>query len=194
LTPITTNPRHVFPAVAANGNVLVSQFEDTNYIWSLRQSADTFVPQQLVKAIGHFAVSHDGTTLVYGRLVSAESGELVVRNLRSGQERVFAAHELLNFSYGSIWPQISPDTKQIVYRVVGGQGGHYLLRTDTGEVKRVAGLEDFQLGSDWSPDSKTVLGECPTPGFGICELEPASGVVRKLVVHPTDQLLYPSWS
>src|SRR5262249_34256660 len=98
LTPITSNPRHVFPTVDAKGGVLFSQFEDTNFIWSLRQTADRFLPQQLVKAIGHFAVSHDGTTLVYGRLVSAESGELVVRDLRSGQEKVFAAHELLNFS------------------------------------------------------------------------------------------------
>jgi len=59
----------------------------------------------------------------------------------------------------------------MLYRVVGTQGGHYLLQTASGELRRVATMEQFQLGSDWSPDGKRVIGECPGVQGGICKLE-----------------------
>src|SRR5262249_11785579 len=64
----------------------------------------------------------------------------------------------------------------------------------SGEIHRIATMENFQLASDWSPNGKRILGECPGPKVGICELDPASGVVNSLMVHSTDQLLYPTWS
>jgi len=177
---------------------MFSSRETSMSIWSMTGRLENAAPQEIVAGIGHFGVSRDGSTLVYGRMVSEQSGELVVRNLHSGGERVFAAHELLNAGHGSIWPQVSPDAKQVFYRLApgerGGESGHFVLHLDTGEVKKVAGLEDFQLGSDWSGDGKRVLGECPPPRFGICDVDPASGAVRKLFVHPNDQLLYPSQS
>jgi Tol biopolymer transport system component len=55
-------------------------------------------------------------------------------------------------------------------------------------------MDEFQLGSDWSPDGKRVIGECPGPGAGICELDPQRKTVRTLLIQGKDQLLYPSWS
>jgi Tol biopolymer transport system component/predicted Ser/Thr protein kinase len=177
------------------GTVMFSSSEATMSIWVLPDHA---APQEILAGIGHFGVARDGSTLVYGRLVSEQAGELAVRNIRTGEERVFAAHELLNAGHGSIWPQVSPDGKQVLYRLApgnrGGETGHFVLDLGTGEVKKVAGLEEFQLGSDWSADGRRVLGECPPPRFGICDLDPVSGAVRKLFVHPSDQLLYPSQS
>jgi hypothetical protein len=89
---------------------------------------------------------------------------------------------------------MAPDGKKVIYRVIGNQGGHYLLQIDSGEVRKVAGLDQFQLPSDWAADGRRVLGECAAPGFGICELDTVSGSVKPIMVHPTDQLLYPSWS
>jgi hypothetical protein len=179
--------------IDAADTILYSRGEAAVSVWSVNPA-----PQEVIEGIGHFAVSRDGSTLAYGRISSMQSGELVVRNLRSGEERVFAAHELLNAGHGSIWPQVSPDGKQVFYRLApgnkGGETGDFILPLDTGEPRKVAGLDQFQLGSDWSADGKRVLGECPPPKFGICELDPSSGAVRKMFVHEADQLLYPSQS
>jgi Tol biopolymer transport system component len=180
------------------GNLMFTSGEHTSSIWSATGGLENTTPQEIVTGIGHFGASRDGTTLVYGRLVSQQSGELVVRNLRSGKERVFAEHELLNVNHGSIWPQVSPDGRHVYYRLAaggrGGESGHFVLRLDTGEVKKVATIEEFQLGSDWSSDGKRVLGECAGQRVGICEMAPESGAVRKVFVHTSDQLLYPSQS
>jgi Tol biopolymer transport system component len=189
----------LWPAVSPSGEVVFSQTERRTGISAIPigeshglQAEAT--PANLVEAIGHFSVSRDGNTLVYGRLTSGSGGELVVRKQATGEEKVFAEHDLLGVSVGSIWPQVSPDGKQIVYRLVGAQAGHYLLQADGGGVHRIATMESFQLASDWSPDGKRILGECPGPKVGICELDPPSGAVKSLMVHSADQLLYPSWS
>jgi serine/threonine protein kinase/Tol biopolymer transport system component len=191
----------LWPSATANGDVIFTEAERIAEISSIDAAAaepgpasTPATPVSIVAAIGHFAVSRDGNTLVFGRLLTKNSGELVIRNLAAGDEKVFAAHELLSVAVGSIWPQVSPDGKQIVYRVVGAQGGHYLLHVQTGEVQRIATLSDFQLGSDWSVDNKRVLGECAPPRLGICELDIASRIIKPLLTHATDQLLYPSWS
>jgi serine/threonine protein kinase len=184
--------------LGSGGTVLFSNLERANSIWSMAGRLEDARPQEIVTGIGHFAVSRDGSTLAYGRLVSQQGGELAVRNLRTGDERVFAAHERVNAAYGSIWPQVSPDGKQVYYRLApgnqGGEAGHFILNLKTAEMKKVAGMEQFQLGSDWSANGKAVLGECATPRLGICDLDPTSGAVRKLFVHDIDQLVYPSES
>jgi len=187
-----------WPAVSPQGNLIFTEGERYTAVWSLTLDTTGTVsdptPASIVTGNGHFSVSRDGNALVYGRLTSNTAGELVIRNLASGDEKVFAEHNLLGVTLGSLWPQISPDGGRIIYRVVGKQGGHYLLRVDSGEVRRVATLEQFQLGSDWSADDQRILGECAGPRMGICQLDPESGVVKPLAVHATDQLLYPSWS
>jgi Tol biopolymer transport system component len=50
------------------------------------------------------------------------------------------------------------------------------------------------LGSDWSPDGTRVLGECAPAQGGICQLDPATGAVQPFFRHPSDAVLYPSWS
>jgi Tol biopolymer transport system component len=194
----STSFNQVGAVIDSAGDLMFSRSEVFASIWSLAGRLENGASQEIVTGIGHFAVSRDGSTLAYGRLASQKGGELAVRNLRTGEERVFAAHDLLNAGYGSIWPQVAPDGRQVFYRLApgepGGESGHFILRVDTGEARKVAGLAEFQLGSDWTADGKRVLGECPAPGFGICELDPESGAVRKVFVHPTDQLLYPSQS
>ncbi|HXS96866.1 MAG TPA: protein kinase [Candidatus Limnocylindrales bacterium] len=193
LLPSTDGLR--WPAVSPDGIVIFSREQEPMGVWRLPLSArSSDAPaESLEEGIGHFAASRDGETLIYGRLTAGTSGELVVRNLETHQNRIFAAHDLLTASVGSLWPQMSPDGKQIVYRLVGKDGGHYLLTLATGEVKRIAAPDRLQLASDWSPDGKRILGECPPPNFGICELDPASGAVTTLAAHSSDQLLYPSW-
>jgi Tol biopolymer transport system component len=189
----------MWPVVSPTGEVVFSQTESRTAVSSVaigegRDLRAEATPAGLVEAIGHFSVSRDGSTLVYGRLTSGPGGELVVRKQATGEERVFAEHDLVGVGVGSIWPQVSPDGKQIVYRLVGAQAGHYLLQADSGEVHLIATMEKFQLASDWSPNGKRILGECAGPTAGICELDPVSGEVKSLMVHSTDQLLYPSWS
>ncbi|HUA62892.1 MAG TPA: protein kinase [Verrucomicrobiae bacterium] len=191
-------PTRMETVIDSAGALMFSKQDPSTSIWGMGGRMESGATQEIVTGIGHFGVSRDGSTLAYGRLASQKGGELAVRNLRTGEERVFAAHELLNAGYGSIWPQVSPDGKQVFYRLApgqqGGESGHFILRLDTGEARKVAGLTEFQLASDWTADGKRVLGECAPPRFGICELDPANGTVRKVFVHPKDQLLYPSQS
>jgi len=188
----------LWPDVSAAGDMIFTQAARRTGVWRIAVPSRGFpadaTPANVAEAIGHFSVSRDGETLVYGRQTSGSGGELVVRKLATGEERVFAEHELLGVSVGSIWPQVAPDGKQIIYRLTAAQTGHYLLKSDTGEIRRIATMDRFQLASDWSVDGKRVLGECPPPRLGICELDPASGDVKPLLIHSTDQLLYPSWS
>jgi serine/threonine protein kinase/Tol biopolymer transport system component len=181
-----------FGAAGPRGEIVLGQIEGDNGIWQVAPPSTE--ARRVAAAIGHFAVTRDGGTVIFGRLTGGTSGELVLRDLASGSERVFASHDSISVSIGSIWPQVSPDRRQIVYRVVGQNGGHYVLETDTGSVRRLASLEAFQLGSDWSPDSRAILGECAAPGFGICRMDPTTGAILPLFVDQTDQLLYPSWS
>jgi Tol biopolymer transport system component len=179
-------------AVSQAGDVVLTQHDGDNGVWQLDPGSRE--PRRLASALGHFGVSRDGRTIVFGRLISGGSGELVVRDLGTGAEQVFASHDSISFSVGSIWPQMSPDGRRVVYRVVGQNGGHYLLDLASGQVKRLASLQEFQLGSDWSADGRRVLGECPQPTFGICDMDIDSGKVTVIVRHSTDQLIYPSWS
>ena len=180
-----------WPAVSPSGQVVFSQYGEQIEVRQLPDEPKS-VPVSVATAVGHFAVSRDGRTLVYGRLTGGRSGELVVRDLIAGQERVFASHDLLGVSFGSLWPQVSPSGDQVIYRVVGDNGGTFLLRLPSGEVRRLATLEQFQLASDWSADGSSVFGECAGAGAGICELNPSTGEVTPMLVHPQDQLIYPS--
>ncbi|HUS06561.1 MAG TPA: protein kinase [Bryobacteraceae bacterium] len=188
----------MWPTVSVDGTVVFTQTESSNTVKSIAIDKAGLPsrgdPQNQAAAIGHFAVSRNGKTLVYGRLTGQTAGELVVRNLETGVENVFASHQLLGVHFGSLWPQASPDGKQLFYRVVGAEGGHYLLHTDTGEVRRIANMKEFQLGSDWSADGKRVVGECPPPDYSLCEIDVSSAKVRRLAVAKNEQLLYPSWS
>jgi hypothetical protein len=186
-----------WPALSPAGELLFTEFSEDAQVQMLTPVMGgelTRVPVPLVSAIGHFAVSRDGRTLVYGRLTGSRSSELVVRDLISGDERVFASHDLVGSSFGSLWPQLSPTGERVVYRVVGEKGGIYILSLPSGQVRHLASMQSFQLPSDWFADGLRVLGECPGPRAGICELDSRTGSVKSLLVHPQDQLVYPSLS
>lgn len=185
-----------WPALSHSGQVV---FAELNRDIQVRMQPEQVRSQEapaaatIVSAVGHFGVSRDGQTLVYGRLTGGASGELVVRNLITNEERVFASHDLLGVSFGALWPQVSPTGDRVVYRVVGEKGGIYILRISTNEVRRLGGMEDLlQLPSDWSADGTRVFGECPGARAGICELNPQSGLAKPVFVHPRDQLIYPA--
>src|SRR5437867_2984311 len=102
----------------------------TAALWLRAGVTPAQIPTSVADGVGHFSVSRDERILVYGRLTGGAAGELVVKNLVTGDQRVFAEHQLLGVSIGSIWPQVSPDGKQVIYRVIGAQGGHYLLQLE----------------------------------------------------------------
>jgi len=187
-----TSGRPLFAGLSTAGGLVFAEHDDAHAIWHLPPGSGE--PRQIASSIGHYGVSRDGRKVVFGRLIGGKAGELVLRDLASGGEQVFASHDSISFSVGSIWPQVAPDGRQIAYRVVGQNGGHYVLDTGTGQTRRLASIEEFQLGSDWSADSRLVLGECSAPSFGICEMDAAIGRITTLTRHATDQLLYPSWS
>lgn len=87
--------------------------------------------------------SRDGNSLVYTTWDDQEQGQVVVRNLRNGRERV------LNTGIGKfIEPVFSPDGNAVVYRKIGGgyltdpayglNNGVYYLELDDGEPERIS--------------------------------------------------------
>jgi serine/threonine-protein kinase len=95
-------------------------------------------------------VSRTGT-LVYRR--SAGSGQVVVASLdRAGESR-----PLLPKPGRYDWPSISPDGSRLaVADVESGVPGLRVLTLGTGDVKRLAGIEDF-AASAWWPDGRLLL-------------------------------------
>jgi Tol biopolymer transport system component/tRNA A-37 threonylcarbamoyl transferase component Bud32 len=178
----------------APGELLLTDYTKRMMIRSFDRGTGLAASSDAIPAAGHFSVSRDGRLLAFTRLTSGTTGELVLKNLKTGEQKVYAEHDQLGASFGSLWPIVSPDGKQVVYRVVGQTGGHFLLNTEGGAPRRVASMAQFQLGSDWSPDGSRVLGECPAAQGGICQLDPATGAVEPFFRHPSDALLYPSWS
>lgn len=192
-TKILTPGNHRWAAADPSGDLILTDYTKRMNIRSLDAKTGS-APTDPLPAAGHFSVSHDGRLLAFTRLTSGTTGELVLKNLQTGEQKVYAEHDQLGASFGSLWPIVSPDGKQVIYRVVGQNGGHFLLNTEGGPPRRVATMAQFQLGSDWSPDGTRVLGECPSSQGGICQLDPATGAVQPLFRHPSDAVLYPSWS
>jgi Tol biopolymer transport system component len=163
-----------------------------------------------------FAVSKDGTKLVFGRMLGTVHGELVFRDRNTGSETILAAHDVV--FRGSLWPQISPDGKRVIYRIALYTSGSpritppsstvfssfasiglriYLISTEGGAPHLLLqGLDrGFALASDWRPDGERVIGECALISSGICELDPATGTPHLLLNDPQGgELLYPSFS
>jgi len=185
----------IMPAISAAGELVFTRAEETPAIWSvpLQNLAET--PTREAAPARSFAASPDGRKLVFGRMLGSVRGEVILRDRVAGTETVLAMHDVVTEGAGSFWPQVSPDGSQVVYRAYTDTWGQYLVSAESGAPRLLATVLKFRLASDWSPDGKRIIGECAPLTEGICELDPASGTVRKLLKDPQGgELLYPSFS
>jgi Tol biopolymer transport system component len=186
-----------WPVVSPSGEVIFTRAEETPAVWSLPLDGTPGPPTKEAAPARNFGTSADGRALVYGRMLGARRGELVMRDRMTGTETVLAVHDVALQGAGSLWPQVSPDGSLIIYRAFTNPPGQYLVSAAGGEPRLAASTRTFGLASDWSHDGRRVIGECATQPSteGICDLDPVTGMVRKLLKAPQGvELLYPSFS
>jgi len=191
-----------WPVVSLAGELIFTRAEETPAVWSLPLDGSNGQPSREAAPARNFGTSRDGTKLVYGRMLGARRGQLVMRDRVTGAETVLATHDVVGGGAGSFWPQVSPDGALIIYRALTIVPGQYLVSTEGGEPRRAVSGSKFNLAGDWFPDGRRVIGECAPTGFGlqgamfgICDLDPATGMVRRLLKAPQGaELLSPSLS
>ena len=186
-----------WPAVSASGEVLFTRSDITPSIWSLPLAASGEMPTREVSPGRMFGTSPDGGTLVFGRMLGTERGQLVLRDRARGSETVLASHMVRVEGAGSFWPQISPDGRRVVYRVNEDPGGIslYVVSTDGGAPRRIELSGEFSFVTGWSPDGRRSIGSCGPGETGLCELLPDTGAVRSILEAPSGgELLDPSFA
>jgi Tol biopolymer transport system component len=144
-----------------------------------------------------FGTSLDGSKLVFGRMLGAEQGQLVLRDRGRGTETVLASHSVVREGSGSFWPQVAPDGARVIYRVNvdASANRQYLISSDGGAPRLLAASKAFSLASDWSADGKRVIGECFPVAKGACELFPDTDSAKLLFNDPRGgEVLAPSFS
>jgi hypothetical protein len=143
-----------------------------------------------------FAVSRDGSRLVFGRMLGIQRGQLVLRDRSRHTEVVLDSHTVRLEGGGSFWPQLSPDARHVVYRVnLENESLMYRVSTEGGASRQLAASKVFSLASDWAPDGSHLIGECRPVTRGICRLDLEADQARVLVESARgEQLLYPSYS
>jgi Tol biopolymer transport system component len=170
-----------WPAVSPSGELIFTRAEEIPAVWSLPLQDIRGQPSKEATPARNFATSPDGRKLVYGRMLGTRRGELVVRDRITGTESILAMHDVAMAGHASLWPQVSPDGKQVVYTVYTNQPALYVVSTEGGEPRPLMGIGTFDIASDWSPDGRRVIGECGRPTTGICDLDPATGTVHTLL-------------
>jgi Tol biopolymer transport system component len=191
-----------WPVVSPAGELIFTRAEETPAVWSLPLEGIGAQPSKEAAPARNFGTSPDGRRLVYGRMLGARRGQLVMLDRMTGTETVLATHDVLGGGAGSFWPQVSPDGTLIIYRVLTRPPRQHLVSAEGGEPRLAVGAGTFNLAGDWFPDGRRVIGECApiefasrTSMFGICDLDPASGMVRQLLKSPQGiELLSPSLS
>jgi Tol biopolymer transport system component len=191
-----------WPVVSPSGELIFTRAEETPAVWSLPMGGSNGQPSREAAPARNFGTSRDGTKLVYGRMLGARRGQLVMRDRMTRAETVLATHDVFGGGAGSFWPQVSPDGTLIIYRALTRPAGQYLVSAEGGEPRLAVSGSKFNLAGDWFPDGRRVIGECaPTElglqgaMFGICDLDSATGMVRRLLKAPQGvELLSPSLS
>ena len=184
-----------WPAIAPNGELIFTRTEQTPSVWSLDISGNSRVPTKEASPARMFAASRDATTLIFGRMLGTDQGQLILRDRASGTETVLASHRVRLEDSGSLWPQISPDARRVIYRTALETTDRYIVSTEGGTTRRLAAASDFNVVSDWAPDGRRVIGECLRVARGICELVLDQGAARPILSDPKGgELLYPSFS
>jgi WD40-like Beta Propeller Repeat len=200
-------------ATSPAGDVIFTNAESSTTIRSMSLGESSVRSVQEAAPATLFAASKDGTRLIYGRMLGTVHGELVLHDRNTRNETILAAHDVVLSGVGSFWPQISPDGKRVIYRIVTyphgsprttppsagafSLGAIYMIPTEGGAPRvLVPGLDrGFALVSDWRPDGERVIGECGLVSGGICELDPRTKNPHLLLSDPQGgQLLYPSFS
>jgi hypothetical protein len=196
-SPITQGTgREAEASVAGNGEMVFTRAEYHPAIWSLAADATAQVtPRREAAPATLFTVSRDDARLVFARMVGLTRGDLVSRDLASGNETVIASHEVVPGGFGNFWSQLSPDASQVVYKLVPHRlrVTQCLISLGAGAPRCEETKDRFSLASDWKPDGSRIVGECENGA--ICEMNPADFSARQIVGKPPDvELLYPSYS
>jgi Tol biopolymer transport system component len=183
------------PTLSRTGELAFSRSDDTPQVWSVPLDDLAQKPFKEAAPAQGFAISKDGSKLVFGRMLGPIRGELVMRDRSTGAESVLASHELVAEGAGSLWPQISPGGTQIVYRAYDTTFATYAISTEGGAPHVLVPTTKLHLGSDWSPDGRRIIGECSPLVEGICATDPSSGATNPLLKDAKGgYLLYPTFS
>ena len=186
-----------WPVISPSGDVVFARTDVATSLWSLPLTAAGEPPRREVAPARMFGAARDGSKLVFGRMLGSVRGELVLHDRTRNTDTVLATHDVINGGAGSFVAHVSPDGKQVAYRAnVDGAAGTYIVSTEGGAPRWLsAAAKTFNLASDWSPEGKTLIGECIPFTRGICMLDPATDTTRDLLSDPQGgQLLYPSYS
>jgi Tol biopolymer transport system component len=193
MTPLTAGAgMENWASVTPSGDLVFSRTDQVPSIWSVPLGGQGQTPTKEASPARMFTVSEDGARLIFGRLSGITQGQLVLQDRARDTETILASHEVRLEGAGSLWPQLSPDGRNVIYRIGTEE---YLIATEGGSPKQLASSSAINLVSDWSPDGTRAIGECSPVTRGICELIPDTDTTRLLLADPSGgQLLAPSFS
>jgi predicted Ser/Thr protein kinase len=186
-----------FPSVTSNGTIAFVRAEITPTVWSLPADADTPIeePRKAVAPANMFDVSDDGTRIVYGRIIGSDLGELRVLDTTSGQETRISSHTVANWGLGSMWPALSPDNRQVVYRLNSPAPEFFVASLAGGTPRLLAAGRTLTAANEWYRSGSNVIGECSPTADGLCTLDVETQTVLPTLKDPSGgELLSPSWS
>jgi Tol biopolymer transport system component len=81
-----------WPVVSPSGELIFSRAEETPAVWSLPLEGIRGQPSKEAAPARNSGTSPDGRRLVYGRMLGARRGQLVMRDRMTGTETVLATH------------------------------------------------------------------------------------------------------
>ena len=163
-----------WPVVSPSGELVFARTEVTPSVWSVPLAPSRESPRREAAPARMFGTSRDGSKLVFGRMLGADRGELVLHDRAKGQDILLASHDdVWNGGGGSFFAQVSPDGTQVAYRLNTPKSfDTYVVSTEGGATKRLKISETFSLASDWSIDGRLLIGECRPTSRGICAADP----------------------
>jgi Tol biopolymer transport system component len=186
-----------WPVVSPQGELVFTRTEVAASVWSLPLTPGDATPRREVAPARMFGVSRDESKLVFGRMLGSERGELVLRDRTRNTDTVLATHDVINGGAGSFFAHVSPDGKQVAYRVNVAEVGPttFIVSTEGGATRRLSASMQFALAGDWTPDGTSLIGECRPTARGICFVDPVADTARVAQSDPKGgELLYPSYS
>ena len=133
-------------------NLIFTRTDVTPSVWSLPLAPSGEPPRREAAPARMFGASRDGSKVVFGRMLGAVRGELVLRDRAKGTDTVLASHEVDDGGTGSFFAHVSPDGTQVAYRAnVGGFAGTYIVSTEGGATRLLKGSKTFDLGQRLVP-------------------------------------------
>jgi Tol biopolymer transport system component len=185
-----------WPSVSASGQIVFSRAEITQSVWSLpHANAADARPRQEVRPGSLFSVSRDGGAIVFARAMGAFKGEIRLRDLSSGAETLLDSQVTASGGVGSFWSTLSPDKRQVIYRVISDDPVHYVIDGDGSGRRELQRRGNFNVATDWFAAGDAVIGEGFPMTNGLCTMSVADGTVTSILKEPRGgELLSPALS